>query len=127
MQDEKDVLFWHFSLMELSRNAVGLQGLPFTFSVTSKQDRLPFQNLHTLIIYIIVQELLPGEADVQEELGDLVDQEMQSTTDAIDKAALRIAVSVSPSLSLFTRSIIDKCTRFLKEHVALDWASWSLI
>ncbi|XP_033628171.1 huntingtin-interacting protein 1-like isoform X1 [Asterias rubens] len=64
----------------------------------------------------IAQELLPGEADVQEELGDLVDQEMQSTTDAIDKAALRIADMLQKSRQADTgiklevnEKILDSC------------------
>ncbi len=41
-----------------------------------------------------LQDLLPEQADVKEDLGDLVEQEMQSTVETIDKAAARIQVSL---------------------------------
>ena len=40
------------------------------------------------------EELVPKIEDIQaEQMGDMIDQEMQGTTDAIEKAAKRIAVS----------------------------------
>lgn len=48
-----------------------------------------------LHLHLLHQLLHSGEGDISEELGDLVDKEMQSTTDAILQAEKRIEVKLT--------------------------------
>ncbi|XP_071946435.1 huntingtin-interacting protein 1-like isoform X2 [Antedon mediterranea] len=79
------------------------------------------------------QELLPKEADIKAELGDIVDQEMQNTTEAIDKATARIEEMLNNSRKADTgvklevnSRILDSCTDLMKAIKILIEKSKSL-
>ncbi|XP_022109493.1 huntingtin-interacting protein 1-like isoform X2 [Acanthaster planci] len=81
----------------------------------------------------IAKELLPQESDNQEEFGDLVDQEMQATTDAVDKAAARIAEMLKKSRQADTgiklevnEKILDSCNDLMSSIKMLIEKSKSL-
>ncbi|XP_038059088.1 huntingtin-interacting protein 1-like isoform X2 [Patiria miniata] len=81
----------------------------------------------------IAKELLPQEADNQEEFGDLVDKEMQATTDAVDKAAARIAEMLQKSRQADTgiklevnAKILDSCNDLMSSIKMLIEKSKSL-
>ncbi|XP_033111530.1 huntingtin-interacting protein 1-like isoform X2 [Anneissia japonica] len=84
-------------------------------------------------IILAAQELLPKEADIKAELGDIVDQEMQNTTEAIDKAASRIEEMLNNSRQADTgvklevnSRILDSCTDLMKSIKVLIEKSKSL-
>ncbi|XP_071848191.1 huntingtin-interacting protein 1-like isoform X2 [Apostichopus japonicus] len=83
-------------------------------------------NQHLKEISRVAELLHSGEGDISEELGDLVDKEMQSTTDAILQAEKRIEDMLRKSQEAdsgvkleVNGRILDSCTELMKYIKAL--------
>ena len=60
-------------------------------------------NANVLLLQDLVGEA--GEGKEEEALGDVVEEELAATSQAVEEAARRIQVSLSLSLSLFNNSL----------------------
>ncbi len=91
------MVFYDSSTGSKATLCIFLTSLLLFFALPEQYDNVPGEaELITQLIRRILEHaeaLLPKVEDVKaEQMGDMIDHEMQQTTDAIEKAAKRIAV-----------------------------------
>uniref|UniRef100_A0A8B9SCI2 Huntingtin interacting protein 1 related n=1 Tax=Apteryx owenii TaxID=8824 RepID=A0A8B9SCI2_APTOW len=118
-------------LMETCRDC-GQQSLDYLGELTERQSlsRAELAGVQTALqgVLQLAQELRPKSLDIkQEELGDMVEKEMASTSAAIEDAVRRIEVRRSSWTGMLTLNIIlNSCTDLMKAIRLLVMTSTSL-